>query len=130
MPFLSFGIWITSIMIVSSSICLPTNFIILFSLYISYFLYLHFYIYIIYISKVILFPGFPSESSYQPFPLITNLPTPNSLSCHSPTLGHQLFSGPSASLPIDVQQGHPLLHMQLETWVPSCGLIGCCCFSP
>jgi hypothetical protein len=39
-------------------------------------------------------------------------------------LGHQAFTGLRASLPIDVQQGHPLLHMQLEPWVPPCVLFG------
>jgi hypothetical protein len=41
---------------------------------------------------------------------------------HSPTLEHQAFLGPRASLLIDVQQGHPLLHMWLEPWVPPCVL--------
>jgi hypothetical protein len=40
-------------------------------------------------------------------------PTPASQPSHSPTLGHQPFTGPKTS-PIDAQQGHPLLHMQLE----------------
>jgi hypothetical protein len=39
-------------------------------------------------------------------------------------LGHQVSTGPRASLPIDARQGHPLLHMQLEPWVPSCVLFG------
>jgi hypothetical protein len=39
-------------------------------------------------------------------------------------LGHQAFSGSSAFPPIDVQQGHLLLHMQLEPWVPPCVLFG------
>jgi hypothetical protein len=37
-----------------------------------------------------------------------------------PTLGHWAFTGPRASLPIDVWQGHPLLHMQLEPCGPPC----------
>jgi hypothetical protein len=41
-----------------------------------------------------------------------------SLSWHSPTLGHRAFTRPRASPLIDVLQGHPLLHMHLETWVP------------
>ena len=49
---------------------------------------------------------------------------PTSLSWHSPTLGHRAFTEPRASSPIDVKQGHPLLHMQLEPWVPSCVLYG------
>jgi hypothetical protein len=43
---------------------------------------------------------------------------------HSPTLGHQAFTGPRASPPIDALQGHPLLHMRLEPWVPPCVLFG------
>ena len=43
-------------------------------------------------------------------------------SWHSPTLQHQAFTGTRASPPIDAQQGHPLLHMQLEPWVPPCVL--------
>jgi hypothetical protein len=39
-------------------------------------------------------------------------------------LGHQSSTGPKDSSPIDVQQGHPLLHMQLEPWVPPCILFG------
>ena len=30
---------------------------------------------------------------------------------------HQALSGPRASLPIAVQEDHPLLHMQLKPWV-------------
>ena len=53
-----------------------------------------------------------------PLPLLTNPPTPTSLSWHTPTMRHQALSGPRASLPIAVQEDHPLLHMQLEPWVP------------
>ena len=59
-----------------------------------------------------------------PFSLLTNPPTPASLAWHSPVLGHQAFTGPRASPSIDVQQGHPLLHMQLEPWAPPCVLFG------
>jgi hypothetical protein len=51
-------------------------------------------------------------------------PSPIFLPWHSPTLGHQAFTGPRASLPTDAQKGHPLLHMQLEPWVPPCELFG------
>jgi hypothetical protein len=44
-------------------------------------------------------------------PLLTNPPTPAFWSYISPTLGHGVFTGPRASPPIDVQQGHPLLYM-------------------
>jgi hypothetical protein len=58
-----------------------------------------------------------------PLPLLPHPPTPASLSWHSPILGHRAFTGPRRS-PIDDQQGHPLLHMQLELWVPLCVLFG------
>ena len=55
-----------------------------------------------------------------PLPLLTNPPTPTSWSWHSPTLGYRAFTGLRTSLPIDDQQGHPLLHIQLEPWVLPC----------
>ena len=58
-----------------------------------------------------------------PLPLLTNPLTPTSLSWYSLTLGHRAFIGSKASLPIDVQQGHLLLHMRLEPWVPPCVLL-------
>jgi hypothetical protein len=68
-------------------------------------------------------PSIPSPLLLYSIPLLlTNPPTPASLSWHSPTLGHQAFSGPRASPPIDVQKGHSLLHMQLEPWFPPCVL--------
>ena len=39
-----------------------------------------------------------------------------------PTLGHQVFTGQRTSPRTDVRQGHPLLHMQMEPWVPPCVL--------
>ena len=56
--------------------------------------------------------------------MLTNPSTLDSLSWHSPTLGHPAFTGPRDSTPIDVQQGHPLLHMWLEPWVTPCVLFG------
>ena len=44
--------------------------------------------------------------------MLPNPPTPASWPWHSPVLGHMIFTKPRASPPID---GHPLLHMQLET---------------
>ena len=89
-------------------------------------------IFFIYISNVIPFPRSPSENplSNPPSPCFykgvpsTHSPTPASLSWHSPTLGHPAFTGPRASPPIDAWQGHPLLHMRLEPWVPPCVLFG------
>jgi hypothetical protein len=83
---------------------------------IIYFLYLYFEC----------FPPswFPSWKAPIPFPLplLTNPPTPTTLSWHSLTLRHQGFIGPRAFPPIDVQQGYHLLHMWLEPWVPPCVL--------
>ena len=52
----------------------------------------------------------------------THPSTPTSLPFYPPMLGHQAFTGPRASSPIDARQDHPLLHMQLEPWVPPCVL--------
>jgi hypothetical protein len=99
-----------------NSFCsLGENIFFLFSFFIRYFLHLCFKCY-----PVSWFPHphprkLPISS---PLPLLTNPLTPTFLSWHFPTLGHQAFTGPRASSSIDVQQGHPLLHMQLEPWVP------------
>jgi hypothetical protein len=63
-------------------------------------------------------PGPPSSITPPPpsMRMFPHQPTLTSLHSHSPTLGHQAFTGPRASSPIDTQQGHPLLHMQLEPW--------------
>jgi hypothetical protein len=68
-----------------------------------------------------LFP-LPKRPITSPLPLLINPPTPASWSCHSPTLGHRAFTGPRAPPPIDARQGHSLLHIQLESWVPPCVL--------
>jgi hypothetical protein len=80
-----------------------------------------------------MFPSFqvsPSETPY-PTPLppaslrvLTHPTTPVFPPWHSPTLGHRTPSGPRASPLIDIQQGHPLPHIQLEPWVPPCVLFG------
>ena len=51
-------------------------------------------------------------------------PTHTLLPHHFPTLGHQTSPGPRTSPLIDVRQGHPLLHMQLEPWISPCTLLG------
>ena len=81
---------------------------------IRYFLYLHF--------KCYLLSWFPLQKLpiQPPHHLFTNLPTLASLSWHSPALGHRAFTGPRTSPPIDVHQGHPLLHMWLEPLVLPC----------
>ena len=48
---------------------------------------------------------------------------PASLPWHPPTLGHWALMETRASPPIDAQ-GHPLLHIMLEPWVPLCVLLG------
>jgi hypothetical protein len=68
---------------------------------------------------------FPPKTPYPfPSPLLTNLPTPVSWPWQSPILGHRTFTGPRASPPIDDWPGYPLLHMQLEPWVPPCVFFG------
>jgi hypothetical protein len=86
------------------------------SFLIRYLLYLHF--------KCCPLSWFPLQKPPTPsyLPLFTNPPTPTSWSWHSPTLGHRAFTGPRASPPIDDRLGHPLLHMQLESWIPPCVL--------
>jgi len=72
----------------------------------------------IYTSNIIPLPCFPSRHplSHPPAPasmrVLPHPPTlpPPPLPWQPPTLGHQAFPGPRASLPIDVRQGHPLLH--------------------
>jgi hypothetical protein len=57
----------------------------------------------------------PSPCFYEGAPPSTHPPTPASPPWHSPTLGHQAFTGPRASPPIDAQQDHPLC---ATIWVP------------
>ena len=83
-------------------------------------------IFFIYISNFIPFPHFPSENPS------SHPPSPCSLThhLHFPVLAFSyagakgLFTGSRASSLIDVPQGHPLLHMPLEPWVPLCVLFG------
>jgi hypothetical protein len=80
-------------------------------------------IFFIYISNVSSFPRFPSKNPL-PVPLLPNPPTPASWPWHFPILGHRTFIVPRASPPTDDWLGHPLLHMQLEPWVPPCVFSG------
>jgi hypothetical protein len=83
----------------------------------------HFLFFFIHISNVIPFPGFPSENSLShPLPLLSQPTNSCFLVLAFPTLRHQVFTGPRVSPPTDVQQGHSLLHMHLEPWVPPCVL--------
>jgi hypothetical protein len=70
--------------------------------FIRYFLHLHFKCY-------------PKCTLYSPPALLPNPHMPASYPCNSPILGHMIFTRQRAFPPIDGQQGHPLLHMQLET---------------
>jgi hypothetical protein len=88
--------------------------------FIGYFLYLHFKCYPL--SRSPLWkPPIPSPSSclYEGAP-------PSTHSCLStPAFPYTRASNPSsprAAPPTDVQQGHPLLHIQSEPWVPPCVL--------
>ena len=99
-------------------------FIVMFSflLLIRYFLYLHF--------KCYLLSWFPLQKA----PIRSPSPCSPTHPLLLPCPGISLYWGikPSqdqASPPIDVWQGHSLLHMHLETWVPPCVLFGWC-FSP
>jgi hypothetical protein len=88
-------------------------------------------IYFIYIANVIPFSWFPLQKPpilAPPSVSMTVFPYPPTQSC-LPTLSFPfnfpfLFTGPRASPHIAVQQGHPLLHMQLESWVTPCVLFG------
>jgi hypothetical protein len=74
-------------------------------------------IFFIYISTIIPFQKWPIPST---FPLLTNPHTPAFWPWQSPKLGHRAFTGPRAFPPIDDQQSHPLIDMQLEPWVFPC----------
>jgi len=85
-------------------------------------------IFFIYISYIISFFRFLLWKTSIPSPLHLLLwecspihhPPPNFPPWHSPTLGHPAFTGPRTSLPTEVQQDHPLLHMRMEPLVPPC----------
>ena len=66
------------------------------------------------------YPILPPLTSMRVLPPLTQPPLP----WHFPILGHRAFTGPRASPPIDVRQGHPLLPMWLEPWVLPCALFG------
>ena len=56
----------------------------------------------------------PWKTPYPILPPPPHPPTPTLPHWHSPTLRHWIITRPKASPPINVQQGHPLLHMWLE----------------
>jgi hypothetical protein len=74
-------------------------------------------------------PPHPTYALFpHPFLSIRVYPHPPTLSFPaapaSPMLGHQTLTGPKATPPIDVRQGHPLLPMYVEPWIPPCTLLG------
>jgi hypothetical protein len=87
--------------------------------FIGYFVYLNFRCYPLSRSPLWELP------ILSPLPcLYEGAPTPTFPPWHFPTVGHRKPSGPRASPCTDVQPGHPLPHMWLEPWVPSCVLFG------
>jgi len=82
----------------------------------------------IYISIVTLFSSSPISLPLILWGCSPSLPPAgNSVLRHSPNLGKRAFTEPRASPPIDARQCHPLLHMQLEPWVPTYLLFGWLC---
>ena len=68
----------------------------------------------------------PKSSILSPCP--TPLPTHSHfLALAFPVLVHMILERPRASPPIDGWLGHPLLHMQLETWVLGVLVCSYCC---
>jgi hypothetical protein len=80
-----------------------------------YFIYLHFKCY-----PLSWFPLQNPPSHPPPSVSMRVIPHPSTHS-YLPT---GAFTGPMASSPIDTQQGHLLLYMQLEPWVTPCVLFG------
>lgn len=97
------------------------------TIFIGYFLLFTFW-------TVIPFPNFPSITTlsdfsspflYEGVPLpIHPLYSPPHSDIHLLGEGGQALAGPRASPPIGAQQGHLLLHIQLEPWVCLCVLFG------
>ena len=73
-------------------------------------------------------PSYTTTSFFSLLPIWVCLPThpPSSVPLlqHPPILVHQTATGPWASPPIVVRQGHSLLPMYLEPWIPPCTLLG------
>jgi len=91
-----------------------------------------YWMFFIYISNVIPFPDFLAINLLFPLPTLLlwecspiQPPTPSCFpSLTFPYTGDPPLTGPRASPPIGAQQGHPLLHMQLEPWVCPCVVFG------
>jgi hypothetical protein len=89
------------------------------------------YIFFIYISSVIPFPAllFENRQSYHSSPCLYEgvPPASHQLLPSCPGIsytGASNATGPRVATPIDTKQGHPLLYMQLEPWVPPCIFFG------
>ena len=79
----------------------------------------------IYMTNVIPFLSMlPSENPLSHHSHPSQLHSPQFPGLHSPIVGNWAFTRPMASPLIDVWNGHLLLHMYLEPWVPSCVLFG------
>ena len=83
------------------------------------------------ISTVITLPSFPSTNPlfplqclYKDVPAPAHPLLPQHTSIPLPILGHLASTVLRYSHHIDVRQGHPLLHMGLELWVPPCVCFG------
>jgi hypothetical protein len=91
----------------------------LFIYFIGYFLYLHFKCF-----PLSWFLLWKTPFPYSPYPVpppLAHQPTHSHfLALAFPTLRHRAFIGQRASPRIDIRLGHPLIHMQLEPWVPPC----------
>jgi hypothetical protein len=99
-------------------------------------------IFLIYISNVIPFPPQKYSLSHPHLLLLTNPPTPASLSSLFMKKFYSSYNSTSQLIisihwsikpsqyqgslliHVDVPQGYPLLHMWLELWVPPCVLFG------
>jgi hypothetical protein len=112
-------------------VCPSQFFFSLFFFFIEYFLYLHIKCY-----PLSWFPPSREPPITSSLPLLqwgyssTHPPNPTSPPSIPLHWGiYQAFIGPRTSPPIDAWQGHPLLHIQLEPWVPSWVLL-CWWLSP
>jgi hypothetical protein len=69
------------------------------------------------------FPVPPPPETLYPFPPVLLHLWGCSPQSKFPTLGHRAFTGLRASPRIDAGQDHPLLHIQVESWVAPCVLL-------
>jgi hypothetical protein len=106
-----------------ASVCLY-----LFNVHFDLFIYLLTYLFINYFYLIFSLFTFQMLSSFlvSPLKIPYAFPPPpapqlthsHSQSWHSPTLGHNTFTGPKASPPVDDRLGHHQLDIQLEPHIP------------